>query len=262
MNILDNIVAAKLEHVARRKQAYSLRQLEAGAGFARETHSLRAQLRASPATGIIAEFKRKSPSKGIINGRAEVVPTTQGYLRAGATALSVLTDEPFFGGTDKDLLEARINACPILRKDFVIDEFQILEARALGADVILLIAAILNPGQIKRFTALAHSLGLEVLLEVHDAGEWAQHEGAGVDLVGVNNRNLKTFSVDVSTSKELITILPKEITKVSESGIDDPAVICDLRACGYEGFLMGEYFMKHEHPDRAALQFINQLRNK
>ncbi len=259
MNILDTIVAAKKAEVSSRKQARTVRQLEESAWFAQDRHSLCARLLAPLASGIIAEFKRKSPSKGIINGKAQVVPTTAGYVRAGASALSVLTDESFFGGSDRDLTDARVNSCPILRKDFVIDEYQIIEARALGADVVLLIAAILDPPTAKTLATLAHSLGLEVLLEVHNEDEWARHESVGADVVGVNNRNLKTFVVDIATSKELVAILPKEVLKVSESGIDDVAVIRELRAHGYEGFLMGEYFMKHDFPEQAAHRFITEL---
>jgi indole-3-glycerol phosphate synthase len=259
MNILDKIVQHKLAEVALRKAQKPVAVLERQPAFVRPILSLQQAIRDRSKTGIIAEFKRQSPSKGVINADASVIDTTRAYVQAGAAALSVLTDTAFFGGLSEDLQAARISACPILRKDFVIDEYQILEARALGADAILLIAAILTPEQATSFARLAHALGLEVLLEVHSQTEWRQHQHVGADLVGVNNRNLKTFEVSINLSKEFAHLLPGAITKVSESGIDQPAVIEELRAHGYDGFLMGEYFMKHADPGQAAKEFMLAL---
>jgi indole-3-glycerol phosphate synthase len=181
-------------------------------------------------------------------------------MQAGASALSILTDKDFFGGSADDLKVARkFNFCPILRKDFIIDEYQIIEAKSIGADVILLIAAILTPQQVKQLAALAISLGMEVLLEVHDEAELQANMEAGIALVGVNNRNLKTFEVDINTSKRLSELMPKEVVAVSESGIDNPALIKELKTFGYKGFLIGETFMKNSRPELAAKEFIAQL---
>jgi indole-3-glycerol phosphate synthase len=259
MNILDTIVQHKQEQVALDKNLRPVAWLEKQGGFHRTTYSLRDAVRDRSKTGIIAEFKRKSPSKGVINDQAPVLATTQGYLKAGAAGLSILTDSQFFGGGPEDLRAARTLACPILRKDFVVDEYQILEARAMGADAILLIAAILEPATSTALADLAHSLHMEVLLEIHSAAEWNIHEGVPADLVGVNNRDLKTFEVSVNRSKELASVLPGSITKVSESAIDQPEVIRDLRTFGYDGFLMGEYFMRQADPGQAALEFMQAL---
>jgi len=268
MNILDKIVAHKKLQIAERKNTVPIAQLEKFDLFQRKSVSLTQRLTQSGSTGIIAEFKRKSPSKGMINPDADVMKTTTGYVAAGAAALSILTDEEFFGGSSENLHRVRLhNACPILRKDFMIDEYQIVEAKAMGADVILLIAAILTPEETKNLAILARSLEMEVLLEVHDEEELQQTAlnelvSPYVNVVGVNNRNLKTFEVSVGTSKELAPLIPDDFVKISESGIGDPATILQLKAHGYQGFLMGENFMKTDDPAQACANFIQQLKSQ
>ncbi|MEM9340258.1 MAG: indole-3-glycerol phosphate synthase TrpC, partial [Bacteroidota bacterium] len=187
--------------------------------------------------------------------------TSIGYMQAGASGLSILTDKAYFGGSMEDLKEARsFNYCPILRKDFMIDEYQVIEAKSIGADVILLIAAVLNKEEIEKLGRLAQSLGMEVLLEVHNEEELYRSITDAVNLIGVNNRNLKTFETDVNTSKELADKIPDDFIKVSESGISDPATIHELKEYGFEGFLIGETFMSHGRPSKAAKEFINRLR--
>jgi indole-3-glycerol phosphate synthase len=261
MNILDQIIEHKRKEVNDRKALYPLRLLEQSIFFSSPTVSMKKYVQRKDKTGIIAEFKRRSPSKGLINAHAQVERTTIGYMQAGASALSVLTDKHFFGGSNEDLVTVRkFNFCPILRKDFTIDEYQIIEAKSIGADAILLIAAVLDPKQSKDFAAFAHSLGLEVLLEVHDETELKQNLEVGADLIGVNNRNLKTFEVSIDNSKRLASMIPDSVVKVSESGISDPRTIIELRKFGYQGFLMGENFMKHSRPEVAAMEFADELR--
>jgi indole-3-glycerol phosphate synthase len=261
MNILDKIIAYKLKEVEERKGLYPVRLLEQSIYFGATPVSMSKYVSRDDLTGIIAEFKRKSPSRGVINAYAPVERTTIGYMQAGASALSVLTDKPSFGGTNEDLTTARkFNFCPIIRKDFIVDEYQIIEAKAIGADAILLIAAVLTPADAKRLCAFAHSLGLEVLLEVHDEEELQANLEAGANLIGVNNRNLKTFEVSIDISKRLAEQIPASVVKVSESGISDPATIMELRRYGYKGFLMGENFMKHARPDKAAREFVAALK--
>lgn len=260
MNILDKIVQHKKTEVAAAKQQVSVQELESSSYFARTPFSLREFLLAENRTGIIAEFKRQSPSKGLINGTATVAEVTQGYNEAGASAISVLTDTCFFGGHARDLLEARaLNAIPLLRKDFIIDEYQILEAKAWGADIVLLIAAILTPKQIKTYGMLAQSLGLNVLLEVHDEQELQRSLCEPLNAIGVNNRNLGNFMVDIQTSFKLAEQIPAGFLKISESAIDNPQVIRELRSVGYQGFLIGENFMKTAHPAQALKAFVKQL---
>ncbi|HTQ29138.1 MAG TPA: indole-3-glycerol phosphate synthase TrpC, partial [Puia sp.] len=227
--------------------------------FDRPTLSMRQFLQDKDRTGIIAEFKRKSPSRGVINPDADVFSVTEAYARGGASALSVLTDEHFFGGSTEDLLKARAHPVPILRKDFMIDEYQVVEAKAMGADVILLIAACLDPGMVKKFARLAKSLKLEVLLEIHKEEE-LEHICDEVDLVGVNNRDLKTFSVDINRSIELIGRIPPGKISVAESGISEVDTIRLLKTHGYQGFLIGENFMKEPDPAIAFASFVNQLK--
>jgi indole-3-glycerol phosphate synthase len=209
-------------------------------------------------TGIITEFKRKSPSKGIINATADVVTVTSAYANYGASGLSVLTDEQFFGGSTNDLVRARVNEIPILRKDFVIDEYQILEAKAMGADLILLIAACLTPAEVQSLAEFARSLQLEVLLELH-AEEELEHICDATELVGINNRNLKTFVVDIERSLNMATRIPAGKIKIAESGINDPANIRLFKEHGFKGFLIGENFMKTPDPGKAFHDFITQL---
>lgn len=261
MNILDTIVEHKRKEVSDRKLTIPVAELEKRTLFQRPVTSIKKQLLAPNASGIIAEFKRKSPSKGIINSTAKADTTTMQYVQAGASALSVLTDESFFGGSDEDFLTARLaNSCPMLRKDFVMDEYQIIEAKSLGADVILLIAASLEPAALKSFASLAHSLGMEVLLEVHNETELLYNLNACADLIGVNNRNLKTFEISIDVSKRLFPLIPKEVIKVSESGIDNVEAILELRGIGFQGFLMGQKFMEQDEPGLACKNFIHEVR--
>lgn len=237
-----------------------MRILEKGIFFERTTHSLKKELLRKDQAGIIAEIKRQSPSKGVINPNVSVEQTSVGYVQAGASALSILTDTKFFGGSNDDLTLARkLNACPILRKDFVVDEYQIVEAKSIGADVILLIAAALAPVDIKKFITVAHSLGLEVLLEVHNEQEFLTNQEANIDLVGVNNRDLKTFNVSIETSRRLSSLIPDAMVKISESGIDDPLTILELSRFGFKGFLMGQAFMAQSVPEKACQTFVDQL---
>ena len=211
-------------------------------------------------TGIIAEFKRKSPSKGIINDQADVVTTTQGYVKAGAAVLSILTDEPFFGGTPADLQAARLAnpGTPILRKDFVIDRYQLLEAKAWGADLVLLIAACLTPEEIVELSLQAHDLSLQVLLEVHDEDELDRSLTHNVDLVGVNNRDLKTFTTSIDTSLRLVEKIPDTFAKITESGLHDADTMLTLFRAGFDGFLIGEAFMKTTDPAKALANLVTQ----
>jgi indole-3-glycerol phosphate synthase len=261
MNILDQIIEYKRKEVSDRKELYPVKLLEQSIFFSSPTVSLKKYVQREDKTGIIAEFKRKSPSKGMINAYAPVERTTIGYMQAGASALSVLTDKNFFGGSNEDLsLVRKYNFCPIIRKDFTVEEYQILEAKSIGADAILLIAAVLDPKESKALASFAHSLGLEVLLEVHDEKELNDNLEVGADLIGVNNRNLKTFEVSIDISKRLAPMIPNHVVKVSESGISAPETIVELREYGYEGFLMGENFMKHSQPEVSAMEFMEQLR--
>lgn len=263
MNILDQIIEHKKKEVDDRKALYPVKLLEKSIFFSTQPVSMKKYITREDKTGIIAEFKRKSPSKGIINAHASVERTSIGYMQAGASALSILTDKQFFGGANEDLITARkYNFCPIIRKDFTIDEYQIVEAKSIGADAILLIAAVLSPERSKILTSFAHSFGLEVLLEVHDEDELKKNLEVGADMIGVNNRNLKTFEVSIDVSKRLSALMPDHVVKVSESGISAPETILELKKYGYRGFLMGENFMKHSRPDEAAMEFMTELRKQ
>lgn len=261
MNILEKIVAQKQKEVVERKSLYPVKLLEQSIFFTSPTVSLKKYVQRKDKSGIIAEIKRKSPSKGAINPYVSIERTSIGYMQAGASALSILTDKEFFGGSNDDLMVARkFNYCPILRKDFTINEYQIIEAKSIGADVVLLIAAILAPERIRLFSKFAKSLGLEVLLEVHSAEELHADLFSEVDLIGVNNRDLKTFEVSLEVSKKLAELIPPEVVKISESGIHSPKDILELRKFGYDGFLIGESFMKHSRPEIAAREFIEKLK--
>ncbi len=259
MNILDKIISQKEKEVAERKSLYPIKLLERSTFFESPTVSFKKYLLREDKVGIIAEFKRKSPSKGIINKYADVERTSIGYMQAGASALSVLTDSEFFGGKNEDLTIARkFNYCPILRKDFIIDEYQIVEAKSIGADVVLLLANVLSAAQIKQFAEFAKSMGLEVLLEIRDKEE-LNSVNQFVDAVGVNNRNLKDFSVNVSQSFDLAKFIPADFIKISESGIDEAKTIVELKEAGFNGFLMGETFMKSSRPEIACANFIKEV---
>ncbi|MRI00424.1 indole-3-glycerol phosphate synthase TrpC [Kriegella sp. EG-1] len=259
MNILDRIVSDKRKEVSLKKSVISISQFEQSELFNRGNNSLAEALRNSN-TGIIAEHKRRSPSKSTINQNTNVGQVAKEYENAGVCGMSVLTDIKYFGGSLEDLILAR--ACvrmPLLRKEFIIDEYQIIEAKAHGADVILLIAAILSSEEIKRYSELAKSLNLDVLLEVHNEKELHKSLMPSIDMLGVNNRNLKTFDVDLKTSKDLSKLIPDEFVKVSESGISSIEAIQDLKQFGYQGFLIGENFMKTDNPGKSATAFIKKL---
>jgi indole-3-glycerol phosphate synthase len=260
MNILDKIVAHKKTEIEKAKSEVSYSALESAEFFGREPLSFKDFLLDANRTGIIAEFKRKSPSKGIINDKISVEDVTTGYNSAGASALSVLTDTEFFMGQKADLLQARrVNNIPILRKDFMIDEYQVLEAKAWGADIILLIAAILTPAEIQKLASRAKSLGLNVLLEVHNLEELQRSINPDLDAIGVNNRNLADFTVSVETSYQLAEHIPAEFLKISESAISNPETIKQLKKAGFNGFLIGENFMKQADPGSAMREFVKEL---
>ncbi len=259
MNILDKIVIDKRNEVNLRKGLIPVSQLEQSVLFSRETVSLSNTLQNSK-SGIIAEHKRRSPSKSVINNTLNVQDVATGYENAGVCGMSVLTDGKYFGGSLDDLLTARASCnLPLLRKEFIIDEYQILEAKAYGADVILLIAAILTRDEIKQFSEFAKRLNLDVLLEVHNEEELHKSIMPSLDMLGVNNRNLKTFKVSLETSKTLSSLIPDDFVKVSESGISNIEAIKELQPFGYKGFLIGENFMKTDNPGASATDFIKSL---
>lgn len=257
MNILDKIIARKKEEISDSKSKISLQQLKDSGFFNRKTLSLKETLQSK--SGIIAEFKRQSPSKGIINDKVSPLEVVFAYENFGASAVSILTDQDFFGGSFEDILNVRnhINI-PILRKDFMIDEHQFYEAKSMGADVILLIAACLSPNQVSEFTELAHSLNLEILLEIHTEDE-LQHINKEIDFVGINNRNLKDFKVDLQHSVHLKNQLPKDVLSIAESGIYSEEDFKFLKEKSFDGFLMGEYFMKDEKPEKKFSEFISNV---
>jgi indole-3-glycerol phosphate synthase len=262
MNILDKIIETKKVEVASQKKVVSIAQLEKYPEFNRKCNSLKAYLQKDGASGIIAEFKQKSPSKGEINFSVKVEDVTKGYVDAGASCLSVLTDYEYFGGNLANLAKARETNpnIPILRKDFMIDSYQIVEAKAYGADVILLIAACLEKEQALVLAKKAKELGMDVLMEIHNAEELKVINDY-VDVVGVNNRNLKSFEVSVETSVELSKLIPQKFVKISESGLVGAAEIKYLRKHGFRGFLIGETFMKTDNPGEACRQLIDELKS-
>jgi len=259
MNILDKIIHNKKIEVAKRKERMPLSSLLQSDFYNRIPISLVERLMDESSTGIIAEFKRKSPSKGIINDRVNPLDVAIGYQNAGAASISMLTDEVFFSGADADLISVRSSInIPILRKEFIIDTYQIHEAKSIGADLILLIAACLTPAEVSILSQLAKSLGLEVLLELHDEEELG-HICDTVDFVGINNRSLKTFDVNIERSLKMASKIPSGKLKIAESGIDDPALIKLFRENGYRGFLIGENFMKQTDPVDAISAFMKQI---
>ncbi|MCD8296374.1 MAG: indole-3-glycerol phosphate synthase TrpC [Prevotella sp.] len=261
-DILDDIVAHKRIEVARQKEevppkmlyAHVEKLLESGV----QVRSMLKSLSESP-YGIIAEFKRKSPSKGWIHADTVPMDVVPVYARNGASALSILTDEEYFGGSLDYVRQVRPHvSVPILRKDFIVDEYQLFQAKDIGADAVLLIAADLTKSECSQLNKTAHELQLEVLLEIHSPNE-IDYVTPEVDMVGVNNRNLGTFHTDVQNSFNLAHLLPEEKLKVSESGISDPAVIRSLREVGFRGFLIGECFMKENAPGEALSKFIKAI---
>ena len=262
-SILDEIIEHKRREVAERRDRTAVAALERAPHFARATVSLSTELRRLDKVGIIAEIKRKSPSKGILNADISVEALAAGYESAGASALSVLTDTRFFGGTNDDLLVARAaSGCPILRKDFVVDEYQLIEAKSIGADAILLIAAALSPQEVRAFAGTARSLGLETLLEVHTDEELRSHGCDEVHAIGVNSRDLRTFTVDIGIAERLVNKIPSRLVAVAESGIGDAKSLLCLKRAGYRGFLIGEAFMRQGRPQdgcRALIQDVERL---
>ena len=260
MNILQQIQAKKRHEVAQQKKDMPLNYLQNFYDLTgHQTLSFKQALLHSP-SGIIAEFKRRSPSKGWIHPDADVKAVASAYEQAGAAAISVLTDESFFGGSFHDFKRARkmVSKIPVLRKDFMVDEYQLHQSKVLGADVILLIAACLTKEEVSRLAGIAHELGLEVLLEIHSEHELDYITDA-VDVVGVNNRDLTSFVTDVGISLELADKIPEQFVKISESGLSDVQTVENLRQASYQGFLMGENFMKASNPGKALEQFILSL---
>ena len=258
MNILERITQTKTAEVQAKKSLVSSSILEQSTLYNRSTFSVAKALKNS-SSGIIAEHKRRSPSKAVINQSHQLLNVINSYQENGATAISVLTDTNYFGGSLEDLFLARSAASiPLLRKDFVIDPYQITEAKAFGADFILLIASILDKAQIQEFTAFAHELNLEVLLEVHGLEELEASYIEDIDVVGVNNRNLKTFEVDLNTSFDIAKALDPNKVKISESGLSDTQSIKNLKKAGYNGFLIGETLMKTDKPGQTLKQLIEQ----
>ncbi len=261
MKILEEIVAHKKKEIATRKQLVPIALLEGSIHYDTPTVSLCKYLLREDKQGIIAEFKRRSPSNPNINLYASVEEVSIAYMQAGASALSVLTDEHFFGGKNEDLRLARkFNYAPILRKDFVVDEYQIIEAKSIGADAVLLIADCLSKSEVKQFSEQATSLGMEVLFEIREEVELDKLSDK-IDLVGVNNRNLKDFTVSIEQSLQLAERLPTEMVKVSESGIERAEDIIELRLSGFQGFLIGTSFMAHPSPGKQCQRFLEQLAN-
>ncbi len=261
MSILDKIVEHKRVEVATLKEVFPIAYLEKSIYYNTEPISLKKYIKREDLHGIIAEYKRMSPSQGHINRFAQVEQVSIGYMQAGACALSILTDKEFFGGNSDDLKTARkFNYCPILRKEFIIDEYQVFEAKSIGADAILLIAAILDDDRMRKLSKRARELGLEVLIESHDENELRRSLEIEPDLIGINNRNLKDFNVDINTSLELLKLIPPEAVKISESGLREPKVVKELRDAGYNGFLIGQQFMETHRPEDACNRFIETLK--
>jgi indole-3-glycerol phosphate synthase len=258
-NILDDIVAKRKQTVAQLKQIIPQKSWEMMPNFSKETISLKTILEHEATSGIIAEFKRASPSKGIINDAADIFDVTSDYEKYGAAGLSILTEPLFFDGNNDDIINVALtSSIPILRKDFTFDAYQITEAKALGADVILLIAAILTPQKVKELAKFAKQLNLEVLLELHSKEE-LNHICNEVDIFGINNRNLKTFEVDINRSIDLSKELPTDKVKIAESGIDNVDIINKFKEAGFKGFLMGEFFMKEKNPGKTFKNFVKKL---
>ena len=261
MNILEQIIADKRVEVEQRRKEKTVAELQQSVFYSRKTYSLKESLLEKGSSGMIAEFKRRSPSKGWIFPDAEINEVAGSYFQNGAAALSILTDEKYFGGISADLMRARNLNIPILRKDFIIDTYQIEEAKSIGADVILLIAACLSANEVKELAAYAKKLDLEVLLELHTEEELG-HICEETELVGINNRNLKTFEVDVERSLKMAESIPKEKVKIAESGIDSPEMIRLFREAGFNGFLIGEYFMRSRNPGACLADLVKQSQIK
>jgi indole-3-glycerol phosphate synthase len=259
MSILETITNYKRKEVEAAKSLVSMQQMRRQANFAVvPTRSFSEAIKQSP-TGIIAEFKRRSPSKAEISPMADAETVIKAYTQSGATCCSVLTDTAFFGGSLTDFsIARRATHIPLIRKDFIVDEYQIYQSRFYQADAILLIAAVLTADEISNYIRVAHDLNIQTLLEIHNERELDKFDSA-TDMVGINNRDLHNFVTDVEASCRLIERLPKQTVKISESGISSPAQVRELREAGFDGFLIGERFMKHEHPGDALKEFIDGI---
>ncbi len=258
--ILEKIRIHKEQEVANKKIAQPIQTLQSKELYNRKCTSLKQAITASKGKGIIAEFKRQSPSKGIIHPNADVTAIVQGYAQEGATALSILFDQHFFGANIDDFKKAReATDLPLLQKEFIVDEYQLEEAKAIGADAILLIAKLHPVDKITQLTDYAHALGLEVLLETHTEEEVCLYANTNFDLIGINNRNLNTFEVDIANSIRLASYLPSNAVKIAESGIYSAKTIKELQQAGFSGYLMGEYFMKEQNPPQALQQLQKEL---
>lgn len=261
-DFLEKIKAFKIKEVKERQELFPIKLLERSPFFPTQCVSLSSYIKLPEKNGIIAEFKRRSPSKGVINQYADVMKTTLGYMQAGASALSVLTDEKFFGGKNDDLRIARVyNFCPVLRKDFILSEYQVIESKSIGADAILLIAALLKKSEINNLSRLAQSLKMEVLFEMHSADETGKIPNEKV-IAGINHRNLRTLEVDLTIGERIISKLPRGLVKVAESGIKKPEDVVSLRKMGFNGFLIGELFMQGAQPNLTCRDFINRLKQE
>ena len=262
MKILDKIVYDKKSEIENLSKIVSISDLENQKDFTKQSKSLKESIKKSK-SGIICEFKRKSPSNEKINYKSNVSDVINGYEKAGAVGVSILTNKKYFDGSISDINEVKksINI-PILRKEFIISEYQIVESKSIGADAILLIASILNKEDIKNYSSLAKSLGLEVLLEIHSIDELNKISNTDVDIIGINNRNLDTLDIDIKNSIDMFEKIPNEFIKISESGISKVESIIRLIKVGYDGFLIGENFMKTKNPQESADNFIKQVENE
>jgi len=262
MNILGEIVKHKRNELISQKLNSTIKELEQSESFKIKCRSLKSSILTSK-SGIICEFKRRSPSRDIINNHSKLTDVVAGYEQAGASGISILTNEKYFSGSTNDIKKtSKIISTPILRKEFIIDEYQIIESKSIGADSILLIASILSPKEIQEFSRLAKSVGLEVLLEVHTNEELDASITDNIDIIGVNNRDLNNFNVDIKNSLNIIDQIPSNFVKISESGINNPDSIVELKKAGFDGFLIGEYFMKSDSPNDLANKFINLVENE
>ncbi len=257
--ILEEIIAHKKQEVEETKSLYPAKLLEKSIHFDAPVVSLKNYILRKDKNGIIAEFKRHSPSAGMINQYADIEKVSLGYMQAGASAISILTETQFFKGKNEDLTQARrFNFCPILRKDFILDEYQIIEAKSIGADAILLIASAISIQKFKKLVALAQSLKLEILLEIHSEIEM-DYCSYYSEIVGINNRNLTDFTVDTENSIRLAHLLPSSSIKIAESGIKNPTDVMHLKNNGFDGFLIGERFMRSASPELECKNFIKEL---
>lgn len=260
-NILEEIVDRKRVEVEFSKKDFPIERLKDFQYYGRSINSINSSLLDATKTGIISEFKRSSPSLGSINANASLEKVIRAYDTFGASGISVLTDHQFFGGSSQDLIKARsLTNLPLLRKDFIVDPYQIYESKAWGADVILLIAAVLSMYEIENYAELAQNLGLSVLLEIHNEDELPKNLINSINIIGVNNRNLKDFKVDVNTSIKLYEKINPAYLRISESGISSVDTIKSLKEVGYNGFLIGECFMKEKSPESAFKQFVDELK--